>query len=789
MAKNIIVALAILLFPLSNTFAATFTVNSTQDVSDATPGNGVCDIGGGLCTLRAAIDEANATAAADTILLPAGRFPIGIVGDGEDANATGDFDILKPVTIRGVGADSTLTIIDGRSLDRVFHVQMNQNFTLEDLTVTKGFASGDLGGGIYHLGGAATLEVSNCGFELNTAQSVGGAIAAIDAVLNVSDSLFERNSGFSAAGAIYSGGTKKLTVTGSEFTKNTGVTAGAIFYGGSEEVSVTNSVFDDNTGISAAGCIYITTNKNINISTSSFNKCKANSAAGAIFANTSGSSSMTFDAVTVTDSIAGLAGTGGGIFATNDTGPINVLNSTFENNSAMSGGGVQLNNNTGGISLKNTNFLGNSAAGPGGAGTINTSGNVTLSQVTASDNTGFSAGGGFFINAGAINSITDSKFNRNYAFAGIGGAIYSASNDLIVTDSIFEQNIVDAGTGGGGLFASIGSNVSLNRTLFSENYATGDTGNGGGVFLTTSTGSILNSTFSGNFAGSRGGAFLSVGNISYRNNTFYKNTAPVDGAAVYHPSGTPNFANTIIAGNAGSNNCVGGPFASSGTNIDDDLSCGFAGPGDQNGVDPKLAPLADNGGFSMTHALLPGSPAIDRGGNTLCQSVDQRKASRPFDGDQNGIANCDIGAFESQDACPSDANKTVPGACGCGTPDADANANGILDCFVNDEMSDRAADLQASVAALKKLGDGAKRKKKKKNKALKDQARADLTALGDYNATNGTSILVTNSTKSLQELVDAANKLVTKALRTKHPKFKQRKKKALKAIAELEAAV
>ncbi|MCZ6695774.1 MAG: CSLREA domain-containing protein, partial [Acidobacteria bacterium] len=79
-------------FP-SLVFAATFTVDSTADEVDATPGDGICATAGGACTLRAAVQEANADIAIDTIDLPAGIYSFSLAGMDEDIAASGDLDI------------------------------------------------------------------------------------------------------------------------------------------------------------------------------------------------------------------------------------------------------------------------------------------------------------------------------------------------------------------------------------------------------------------------------------------------------------------------------------------------------------------------------------------------------------------------------------------------------------------------------------------------------------------------------------------------------------------------
>jgi hypothetical protein len=89
--------------------------------------------------------------------------------------------------------------------------------------------------------------------------------------------------------------------------------------------------------------------------------------------------------------------------------------------------------------------------------------------------------------------------------------------------------------------------------------------------------------------------------------------------------------------------------ATLGHNLDDGTSCGLSVPaGDVIGVDPLLGPLGPAGGPTPTMALGEGSPAIDVAGSAGCPTTDQRGVRRPFDGDEDGTAVCDIGAFEFQ---------------------------------------------------------------------------------------------------------------------------------------------
>jgi hypothetical protein len=99
--------------------------------------------------------------------------------------------------------------------------------------------------------------------------------------------------------------------------------------------------------------------------------------------------------------------------------------------------------------------------------------------------------------------------------------------------------------------------------------------------------------------------------------------------------------NTLLAHSLSGSNCGGPGFVDEGHNLSSDDSCSFSAPGSLNAIDPRLGPLADYGGPTLTMALLAGSPALDAADPAFCPPTDQRGRLRPFG------AGCDIGAFES----------------------------------------------------------------------------------------------------------------------------------------------
>ena len=191
---------------------ATFTVSSTVDAPDTTPGDGHCDADAATaddqCTLRAAVQETNATPGPDTIVLPAGVYKLTRKGAEEDAGLTGDLDVTDVLTITGAAA--TATIVDGKKAkDRILDV--HGAATVTGVTLRRGRApSGETGGGAVRTAGTLTMidvVLTRC-----RAVDDGGAVDVRSGSFVLQDSLVSRNrTGDDAGGIDVDGGTVELT--------------------------------------------------------------------------------------------------------------------------------------------------------------------------------------------------------------------------------------------------------------------------------------------------------------------------------------------------------------------------------------------------------------------------------------------------------------------------------------------------------------------------------------------------------------------------------------------------
>jgi CSLREA domain-containing protein len=282
---------------------------------------------------------------------------------------------------------------------------------------------------------------------------------------------------------------------------------------------------------------------------------------------------------------------------------------------------------------------------------------VTLSNVIVSDNIGEGIG----IDASSL-VINNSIVSRNSS-NGVGGIRSTSSALSVINCTIIENRGAWGGIGTDNGLIMVGTTVSNN---------TGTNGPGGLHLLGDSK--ITNSTISNNNGTEGGGIWFDQGNLLITSSTITENSA--NGSGGESKSGTGggiffkgtfgsvNLKNTILSGNnasGGKPDCEG-TFTSGGYNLVGSASdCGFtSSSGDLSGISPAIGPLQNNGGRTSTHALLPGSPAIEAGNPAGCQdsdgtplNTDQRGSPRPADGNGDGNPVCDIGAFELSAPSPT----------------------------------------------------------------------------------------------------------------------------------------
>jgi hypothetical protein len=181
---------------------------------------------------------------------------------------------------------------------------------------------------------------------------------------------------------------------------------------------------------------------------------------------------------------------------------------------------------------------------------------------------------------------------------------------------------------------------------------------------------VENSTFSGNRGGSWSAFFANQAFIDA--STLFGNTTTSAPGAVFLLE-LSAFRNTIIANNLVNNivdeNCSMNQdgIQSLGHNLTDTngVECALTHLTDLRLTQPLLGPLENNGGPTLTHALQPGSPAIDTGDTEACLGVDQRRFVRPADGDGDTIVECDIGSFELFAISDRDGDGLIDGSDNC----------------------------------------------------------------------------------------------------------------------------
>lgn len=261
-------------------------------------------------------------------------------------------------------------------------------------------------------------------------------------------------------------------------------------------------------------------------------------------------------------------------------------------------------------------------------------------------------GGAVFVQDDATRvTITDSVFSNNQATSN-GGAVYTMTNSVQISETTFKDNV--AGANGGGHF--LGSRTQTDNAVLEANTFEGNQAGeaGGGLFIDQiEDATVQNTTISGNQAREGGGLHVRLGTFLGQHLTITDNNATT-GAGINLSSTDASLQNSIIAQNHGSE--IGGNLnvAASKNNLVGTAG-GIGGLTAATGnllnvADPKLQPLANNGGTTKTHAFSVGSPALDAGDAMITglPSTDQRGNVRnAYGATVEQTAKPDIGAFEA----------------------------------------------------------------------------------------------------------------------------------------------
>jgi CSLREA domain-containing protein len=612
-------ALAAIVVTASAPLAAVdgFVVDSEVDAVDAEPGDGNCASAAGECTLRAAIQEANANYAPDLVSIPEGFYQLSLPGTGEDEAASGDLDIVGELVIEGAG--TAATVIDGGALDSVFHVRYDGYANVSDLTIQNGLGEDGAGGGLL-VQGLALL--SDCLLRDNVSEGDGGAIY-LSGLLQLDNCELSGNVSAGSGGAV-------AAIPG-QF--------GDHFFG------MQNARFFGNSAGGSGGAIYLQ-EISVSASLSTFEGNVAAEDGGAISARTA-------DAYLTGVDILGNSAQGDGGGLAGDYAYFSVDGSRVNGNSASRGGGIFATAQY--VDAYSSEISGNQASAAGGGAFLQNDDHDEgwfegyFDDTLIEGNSSGGPGGGIYFAGDYLDTYGVSLVGNS---ASAGGGAYVDRGDMAFWEATISQNTADSS--GGGL-ASFG---------FIDLWASAVDGNsavqGGGI---DNLGILFvdQSTLSNNVASDDGGGLRSLNYFTAISSTFSGNRAQ-RGAAIANDLTGELVAVTVadnaaaqgpIASLAGTSELTArlslfvenqGPCAgellSNGYNLSDDGACGLEGDLDLVLPGPHVGPLADNGGPTLTHFPSAGSAVVDAAPLDVCAFEDQRWQPRPLG------HGCDIGAVE-----------------------------------------------------------------------------------------------------------------------------------------------
>lgn len=612
-------------------------------------------------TLQAAALAADATLTVNAPLAFPNTVPFVVLIDAEQIQVTAINGNVFTVS-RGFNGTTATDHVIGSLVTLLSLTTINRSTFQNNIagSATSGSQYGK-GGAIYNENGAVTINEGT--YLLNGAVTDGGVLyngnSATASILSATLGIFDATSpkGNKAGrdgGAIYNNDTAVLTIRSS------------ILNGNQADVTV-NGVTNDGNG--DGGAIYNETSATLVLDDSLLQNNTARNG-GALY-NDDGTLVLNRDTFGVNSALEN----GGAIFNTSG-GSLTLNQGLFTTNSASDHGGAIM--NFGSLTVLNvagtgTQFLSNESGtdtrpgdadnGSGGA-IFNQDGTVDISSATFTLNRSQGDAGVIFNEGDSTLTVQRTTFDRNSADGNGGAIVNNDFSQLTIDEVTFSNNSADGD--GGAIYNSseFTSGSTLSLTIDDTTLNNNSADRGGAIFNGAAGGlTMINSTLSANEATVNGGGIANFGNASLLNATLYLNDAPIGAGIANNIGGTPPFGamslkNTLIAGGSsgadvddGAIAFGGSSFVDGGHNLIEDVGSvtAFNNPLNANvlGMNPQLDALRDNGGPTLTHALLFGSPARDAGDNFGVTLNDQRGLNRVFDGDGNGVATVDIGAFES----------------------------------------------------------------------------------------------------------------------------------------------
>ena len=297
-------------------------------------------------------------------------------------------------------------------------------------------------------------------------------------------------------------------------------------------------------------------------------------------------------------------------------GTLTLSNSTIQSSNWTNGNGGAITNG-GTLTMNSSTLSGNSTGGSGGG--IYNRGTLTLNNSTLSGNSASSAGGGICSDGGAV-EVNNSTLSGNSTNSHGGGIFNDRNNAAFATLTLSNSTVSNNSTGwnGGGIHNTARGTMTIRNSTISSNLA--PEGDGGGVFA-NGTVTVLNSTVTGNSTSAPtlkgGGIFIGSGALSI-GNTLVASNISSNGKEIYNGRTFTSLGNNLFGENGSSGLVDANP-------INSDII--LPGP-----VSTAIGPLTNNGGPTLTHAPVAGSPVLNAGNNALIPAgvtTDQRGAGFP----------------------------------------------------------------------------------------------------------------------------------------------------------------